>query len=423
MFAKAVEVEPLIGAAWPETVARLKQLPLRNESVARAVAGIYTCHRTAGFRRARVAIVTDGPVLSGPGLDQSLARALDGTIAPEEIVVIYTGLGGTSAAGRLPAGVREINLASTLTRVRTSEQDQTLVALLRSLAADAIVNWDSGLFYRALAPYGMALADSERIFLYFSCNEQQPLGNWDGAALRWVYPALDYVAGIITDGEYMRDAITKHHQLSDAARERIFVFRSPATPELPMTTPAPGERERRSVFWVGHRGRRSRFDLVLEIAQRMPDIDFRLWLYEELHPDAVRHLSNNVTLVGSYRELADFDLAEADAWLYTSAWDGVPELLLDVAMTGVPIVAGSVGGVGELISENDAWLVAASEDPEAYEKALRDVLADAIEARRRSHGLRERLVRERTQEAYARYAAEVLLKPVGSADGTQERVR
>ncbi|MBO0748521.1 MAG: hypothetical protein J2O47_09215, partial [Acidimicrobiaceae bacterium] len=232
MFAKAVEVEPLIGEAWPETVTGLNQLPLRNESVARAVAAIHACHETLGFRGARVVIVTERSAASG----RALARHLAGAFAPEDIVVIYTRPGG-GAAGGLPAGVREIDLASQLTRVGPGLQEQTLVVLLRSLAADAVVNCDSELFYRALVPFGRALAVSDRIFLYFSSNEQQPLGNWDGPALRWTYPALDYVAGIITDGEYLRDAIAEQYQLSDAMRELIFVFRTPPKAELPVTTP------------------------------------------------------------------------------------------------------------------------------------------------------------------------------------------
>lgn len=227
MFAKAVEVEPLIGAAWPEAVARLKQLPLRDESVTRAAAGIYACHQDAGFRRARVVIVTHRPVLGGRGPDRRLAHALAGTVHADEIVVIYTDQSDDAAAAPLPTGVREIDLGSRLTGVAPDERELMLVALLRSMAADAIINVDSALFYRAMAPYGVALADSERIFLYLSGNEQQLLGNWDGPALRWVYPALDYVAGIVTDDEGLRAAIIEHHQLSDTAQERIHVLRTP----------------------------------------------------------------------------------------------------------------------------------------------------------------------------------------------------
>jgi glycosyltransferase involved in cell wall biosynthesis len=83
--------------------------------------------------------------------------------------------------------------------------------------------------------------------------------------------------------------------------------------------------------------------------------------------------------------------------------------LLEVAMTGVPIVGTLVGGTGEVLSEADAWPLAEVEDPDAYVAALRQVLADPGEARRRSAALRRRMLQERTPAAYAEHVAGLLL--------------
>lgn len=446
MFTKAAELEPLIGAAWPEAVAGLRQLPLRNESVTRAAAAIYRAHQAVGFRRARIVIVTDRPAPHGPHLDQSLARALAGTIAPDEVVVIYTA-GRADPDTPNAGGVREINLGTALTGVSAGLRAQALVALIRSLRADAVINRDSGLFYRAWPSYGRALADSERVFMHFTGSTRRPLGDWDGSVLRWVYPSFDHIAGIITDGDYLRDSLIDRHRLTVAARERIHVFRTPARPEIPVATAA--DRERRTVFWAGHVGRPAR--LAVEIARRMPDVDFRLWLYEpradvtnsadgmgstdsddgadgttdtdagtalETLPD----LPRNASLDRYCSRLTELDLSGADAWLYTSTWNGVPELLLDVAMTEAPIVATGLRGVAELLGADAASLVAVGAGPGAYENALRDVLADPVRARTRSRALRERLIRERTVEAYARCAAGLLLKPADAPATTEVQV-
>jgi glycosyltransferase involved in cell wall biosynthesis len=126
----------------------------------------------------------------------------------------------------------------------------------------------------------------------------------------------------------------------------------------------------------------------------------------------------NVCLEGVYSRVSDLDLSLADAWLYTSAWDGVPNLLLDVAMTDVPIVASLVGGVGEVISEEHSWPVADWEEPEAYAKAIREVLSDPAGARARAHALRERLLRDRTKRDFREHAAGLLLDPSGAAEAT-----
>jgi glycosyltransferase involved in cell wall biosynthesis len=68
-----------------------------------------------------------------------------------------------------------------------------------------------------------------------------------------------------------------------------------------------------------------------------------------------------------------------------------------------------VGGTGEVLHDDGSWPVKNPEDPDAYVRAIRDVLADPTEARRQSLALRERLLRERTEAEFADRAADLLL--------------
>jgi glycosyltransferase involved in cell wall biosynthesis len=415
VFAKATEVEPLIGALWNET-ARTRMIPLQGRNVAGQVAAIHACQEAADFRRARLVVAINRPRWGGGRrLEGHLAHALDGTIAPDDIVIVYTDKSGDPPQGRFPGGVREVDFAAAAEGLPDEHKQQALVSLLRSFNADAIVNLNSRALYGAMVPYGKALATTERIFLCFLVHEQRAQGNWFGFPLQFFYPHFDEVAGVITDSEYLRDHLTYLYQLSDADRRRIHVFRAPVEPELTPAPPAPAEPSRRPlVFWAGRWDRQKRVDIALEVARRMPDVDFRLYGEAVFRGDPVGQVPENVQLSDRYGHITDLDLEHADAWLYTSAWDGVPSLLLEVAMTEVPIVASLVGGVGEVLSDEDSWPVAEWEDPEAYEKALREILSDPAEARRRSHALRERLERDRTQRAYGEYAAEVLLHRTGT---------
>jgi glycosyltransferase involved in cell wall biosynthesis len=87
----------------------------------------------------------------------------------------------------------------------------------------------------------------------------------------------------------------------------------------------------------------------------------------------------------------------------------VPTLLLEVAMTGVPIVGSLVGGTGEVLSEDDAWPIAEIDDAGAYVKAIREVLANRTAARDRALALRERLLRERSEDSFAKQVTDLLL--------------
>ena len=410
MVAKAAEVEPLIGEAWLATT-QPKIHPFFNDTNAYQVSAIYGAQRAAGFARARVLLLVSDPRWGwGRRAEGHLAHALARHIDPSEIVVVYTDEGGRAPRGRFPDGVREVDFVSLLGTIDPDSAGRALIELVRSFRAETVISINSVLLYQALNPYGKALAATQRIFLVMFGNEQLALGNWVGLPLRYFYRSLDLVEGVITDSAYLRDWLVERHQLPQETSDRIHVFRAPVDPALelaPVTEREPGARPQ--VFWGGRLDRQKRIDLVFDIARRMPDVDFRMWGEEVLGAPLLEEPPGNVRLHGAYEHITELDFGAADAWLYTSAWDGVPSQLLEVAMTGVPLVATQIGGTGEVLSSQDTWPVPDHENPDAYVAALREVLADPADARRRAAGLRERMLRERTEAAYDQQVARVLL--------------
>jgi glycosyltransferase involved in cell wall biosynthesis len=414
MFARAAEVEPLIGEAWAATT-RPQLPPLVWPVTVDQVAAIYACQEAAGFDRARVVLVISDPRWGGGRrMEGHMAHALAGHVDPRDIVVVYTDSGGRAPFGRYPAGVREIDLAGVVDGMDRAGSHRVLVELIRSFRADSVVNINSRLLYEALEPYGKALASSERLFLMQFCNEQQAQGHWVGIPLRFFYRFYDLVDGVITDSEYLAKWHRDRHQLEAGAGNRLHVLRAPVDRSVPVTSPPASDPARRpQIFWAGRWDRQKRVDIALEVARRMPEVDLRMWGESVLTRAHVGEAPHNVRLEGTYGHIAELQLSDADVWLYTSAWDGVPSQLLEVAMTGVPIVGSLVGGTGEVLDADGSWPVAEADDPDAYVKAIREVLADPVEARRRSSALRERLLLERTEDAFAEHVAELLIDGPG----------
>ena len=423
MFARAAEVEPLIGEAWPATT-RMLVPPFFSDLTVRQVAVVHAAQRAVGFARATVLMVIADPRWGGGRraeghIAHALAGSATSSVAPEDVVVVYTDAGGSAPPGRFPDGVREVDLAALLDGLPQEAAERVLVELVRSFRAEAVVNVNSGLLYQAMATYGRALAASERMFMVLFCNEQLAYGSWVGRPLRYVYRCFDLVEGIVTDSAYLGDWLRERHQLGPGLDDRLHVFRAPVDPDVPVA-PAVGHRPggRPQVFWAGRFDRQKRVDLAFEIARRMPDVSFRLWGEPVLQVGGVGAPPANVVMEGPYAHFSELELGEADVWLYTSRWDGVPSQLLEVAMTGVPLVASEVGGTGEVLGDDDAWPVTDAEDPDAYVAAIRAVLADPDDARRRALALRERMLRERTAEEYAAHVTRVLL---GDRSGEADR--
>lgn len=410
MLARAAEIEPLIGAAWPE-VARAKLLPLSTPSAVGELAAVYRAQKAAGFRRARLVLVINRARWGGGRrMEGHLAHALLGHVEPDDIVVIYTDNSAEGPDGRFPAGVRQVDFASIARPLLPEQAHHALVLLLRTFHADAIVNINSKMLHHAMRTYARALAASERVFPCLFCNEQTAMGTLEGWSLRDFYRSFDHVEGVITDSDHFKRGLVATYRVTESQQERLHVFRAPVDPSLPAVSESPARPGRRpQVFWAGRWDRQKRIELFLEVAGLMPDVDFRMW-GAPLFGGSTPPVPPNVSVEGLYGHIAEIPLSEADAWLYTSAWDGVPSQLLEVSMTGIPIVGTLVGGTGEVLSEDDSWPVPEDQGADAYVEALRAVLADPAESRRRALALRERMLRQRTEKKFATQVANLLLR-------------
>jgi glycosyltransferase involved in cell wall biosynthesis len=416
MMERATELEPLIGDVVP--LSTRPRIPPLLPVIADQVAAMHACQTQAGWSRARVLLVITGPRWGGGRrIEGHLAHGLLAAVDPHDIVVIYTDSSGPTPAGRFPQGVREVDLAEAVADMEATAAQRVLVELIRGFHAEVVVTINARLMYDALGTYGKALAASERIFLVMFGNEQLALGNWVGVPLRFFYRCFDLVEGVIVDSEHLADWLDERHQLTPDQRARLQVLSAPVDADLPMVADRAAEAgpgRRPQVFWAGRWDRQKRVDLALEVARQLPEVDLRMWGESVLTRQRLGDLPENVRLEGRYAHITDLELADADVWLYTSAWDGVPAQLLEVAMIGIPVVSTLVGGTGEVLSTDDAWLVDEDADADAYVAAIREVLADPARARRQAAALRQRLLSERPPAAYAERAVRLLLPGPGA---------
>ena len=83
----------------------------------------------------------------------------------------------------------------------------------------------------------------------------------------------------------------------------------------------------------------------------------------------------NIRFHGPFDGFSSLPLQQFDAFLYTSQWDGLPNILLEAGASGLPIIASDVGGVAELIHHGETGFLASPyDDPEPYRSALLSLL-------------------------------------------------
>jgi glycosyltransferase involved in cell wall biosynthesis len=131
-------------------------------------------------------------------------------------------------------------------------------------------------------------------------------------------------------------------------------------------------------------------------------------------------LEDRVRFVGTREDVPEF-MTVADGYVMSSAWEGMPMVLLEAAAAGLPIVATRVGGNQEVVRDGTTGFLVSPGEDEALGAAMLRLMA-LPEAERRAMGNRGHdHVRQHygLAQAVDRYEAayrEVLRRKRGSAE-------
>jgi len=107
-------------------------------------------------------------------------------------------------------------------------------------------------------------------------------------------------------------------------------------------------------------------------------------------------INQKVSFLGLRRDIPDL-LAAADALVLSSAWEGLPNVVMEAMAASKPIVATSVGGVPELILEGKTGYLVPPKDPKALAQAMLKLM-DLPESARETMG---QLGRKYIEESYS----------------------
>ncbi len=88
---------------------------------------------------------------------------------------------------------------------------------------------------------------------------------------------------------------------------------------------------------------------------------------------AKRNTHSNITFLGPREDVAQL-MSGADAFVLSSAWEGTPLVLLEAGAASLPIVATSVGGVPEVVTNGLSGFLVQSQNPEALAEACLKVM-------------------------------------------------
>ncbi len=215
------------------------------------------------------------------------------------------------------------------------------------------------------------------------------------ARTRWIAPLiarlLNFADGIVCQSEQFKDELLKA-----GVRESLITILSNGI-ELERFQSQDRKKARRKlalpadapvVLTVGRlspsKGHTHLLEAAAAIRERIPGALF-VWvgdgdLRAELESEAAaRGLSDAVIFAGSQNQSRiPLWLSAADVFALPSLLDGSPNILLEAMACGLPIVATTVGGIPEMISDTQDGLLVPPASAEALARKLTDLLEDPV---------------------------------------------
>lgn len=289
-------------------------------------------------------------------------------------LVLATETGESPWADRLDPSIPFIDVGPELSPLSNAqhEQERVLARLLIQLAPSRIHIINSHTAWRTIERFGKAIRQNSRIFSSLYCDELSAEGSREGLAQQYLPTCHRWLDAVITDNSASPRDWCKILGVDPAL---FHVVHFPA-PDIP---PAPAVHDNaiagKRLLWASRLERQKRPDVLISLAESMPDFHW------DVHGSALTgndpHLKKlkrmrNVSLHGSYERFADIVSSGHLAYVYTTRWDGLPNVLLEAASCGIAIVAPNVGGISDLLPSEQ--LVADENNLDVYAKAIRSLV-------------------------------------------------
>ncbi len=291
----------------------------------------------------------------------------------ERVVVVATEAADSPWANRLPSTVPFIEFGKLYAHLGHIDQKR----LLLQMSPQVVHNINSWLGYQVFATNGQALGQASRLYCHVFCGDITVEGKTVGLSYHDLPACFDFLTGVFGDNQTALDNLC---QVYGFDAPRMFAHYQPVVlgTSLADRGRLSGEKPLR-ILWAGRLDRQKRVDLLAAIVLRCSDRPYQFHIYgygllDEKTSDLPA--GSNVTYHGPFDGFESLPTECFDVFLYTSQWDGLPNVLLEAMAAGLAVVAPDVGGVGELIIPGQTgYLISPYDDVEAFVAALDRIAA------------------------------------------------
>ena len=248
-------------------------------------------------------------------------------------------------------------------------------------------------------------AACKTIFVSAFCPHIHPTGNYDGY-FRDIPDLMDVVDRFVFDNDWYMGEMAKTYALPAAQAEAL------KYPIENLPAARPTKKQRKKVLWASRFDSQKNPKIVAEIAAQMPDTEFLMYGRQVMGDDQIvwEDMPENVTHGGEFFNIDELPIKVCFAFLYTSKFDGTPNILLEIGSRGLPIVTPNIGGIAGYLGDRWQLYVEHPEDIEGYVRHLKKLRTNAKLGQTLATKQRSILKKERSFKEFVRSVDALLFK-------------
>ncbi|OWP49122.1 hypothetical protein CEG18_20505 [Pseudomonas nitroreducens] len=341
----------------------------------------------------------------------NLCRALRQLRPDQSVVLLLTDRKLISERMVIPDGVHLVVFDDYLADDLSYARKQALLReLLLAAQPGCFHNINSEVAWHLILAEGERLKRFTRIFASIFAFQFTPDGQQKiGYAAYFLKQGMPHLAGLLSDNQRFIDDAIREYDLPGEEQARMVALYQPcrllhgaglelgyqrlARRQRHWQMEAGQRKERPQILWAGRLDAEKRVDLFLDVVRRCTFADFRVFGQVVLESGATLPTLANLSYEGPFSSPLEWlERFDFDAFVFTSRWEGMPNILIEVGALGIPVIAPTVGGVGELVSTETGYPLPEHPGVSDYEQALRAVSETPQEAEARAARMLERVL-------------------------------
>lgn len=300
------------------------------------------------------------PWLKPGGAEKYILQILEklGTQGLSKKILVVSGQSASSHewVAKLPGTAVFIDLHNSFPSLSDSDRCDLLVRAILAISSEgARLHLKASEFaHNVMERYGAALKKWMQPVYYRFCDDAtvydsvQLRSAWGTQHLRKQLPHItilvsDCMHTVSVDTNVMGTPAAKHHVIY----AQCDVIEAQEVQHVP---------PRHRLLWSSRICGQKRPDLLLLIGKSLekilPHVKIDVFGHCEEPYSPVMFDTTAISYKGTYNSFAELKTDHYDGFLYTSAFDGLPNVILEALGSGLPVIAPNVGGISEAVEQN-----------------------------------------------------------------------